>query len=391
MKKTALLLALILSLSMVFSGCAKAEPEATTGAATEEATTEEATTEEAATEEAATTEAGADEEIVVGFIFSGPINDGGYVETINDGRVMVEEELGVKTMYKESVPESQEVEKVAKDMISEGANVIFACSFGYMDYIENVSKEFPDVKFYHSAGFKSSENFINYFARIEHARYLTGIVAGLKTETDQIGYVAAFEIAQVIRGINAFTLGVQSVNPDAVVNVKWTHTWYDPAVEKEAAMALIDEGSDVIAQHQNSAGAQQAAEEAGVFSIGYNGDMSASAPKANMTSAVFIWGAYFVDQVKKIQEGTWVAENFWGGLESGVVDIAPLTANAPEGAQEAVDSAKAAIIDGSLNVFAGPIYDQAGELRVAEGAVMTDEEQLNTDWFVKGVNGKIEK
>lgn len=387
MKKTALLLALILSFSMVLSGCAKAEPEATT----EETTTEAATTEEAATEEAATTEAGADEEIVVGFIFSGPINDGGYVETINDGRVMVEEELGVKTMYKESVPESQEVEKVAKDMISEGANVIFACSFGYMDYIENVSKEFPDVKFYHSAGFKSSENFINYFARIEHARYLTGIVAGLKTETDQIGYVAAFEIAQVIRGINAFTLGVQSVNPDAVVNVKWTHTWYDPAVEKEAAMALIDEGSDVIAQHQNSAGAQQAAEEAGVFAIGYNGDMSASAPKANMTSAVFIWGAYFVDQVKKIQEGTWVAENFWGGLESGVVDIAPLTANAPEGAQEAVDAAKAAIIDGSLNVFAGPIYDQAGELRVAEGAVMTDEEQLNNDWFVKGVNGKIEQ
>ena len=213
----------------------------------------------------------------------------------------------------------------------------------------------------------------------------------MKTKTNKIGYVAAFEIPEVVRGINAFTLGVQSVNPNAVVAVKWTHTWYDPAKEKEAAKALIDEKCDVITQHQDSAGPQQAAEEAGVFSVGYDSDMKAAAPKAYMTAPVFNWGPYFVNQIKAMQAGTWKSEAYWGPINDGVVGLAPLTANAPEGAQAAVDKAKADIESGKNKIFTGPIKDQTGAVKVAAGQTMTDKEMLEFNWFVQGVQGQISK
>lgn len=385
------MIALMLTFTVLTTGCAKQAAPAAETTTTEETTA----TEEAATEEAATTEEAAAtvdaSEMVVGFIFVGPPGDGGYTYAHDQGRLMVEKELGVKTIFKESVPETQEVEKVMKDMIAEGAKAIFATSFGYMDYVANVAKEYPDVKFFHCSGYLSDVNFNNYFGRIEQARYLSGIVAGLKTESNKIGYVAAYEIPEVIRGINAFTLGAQSVNPDVTVSVKWTHTWYDPALEKEAAVALIDEDCDVITQHQDTAGPQQAAEEAGVFAIGYNSDMSIYAPKANMTSAVWNWGPYYVEQVKTIMDGTWTQANYWGGMAEGVVALAPLTANAPEGAQAKVDEVQAKILDGSFNVFQGPIFDQTGAEKVAEGAALSDEDQLSCTWFVKGVIGTIEQ
>ncbi len=330
-------------------------------------------------------------EMVVGFIYVGPIGDGGYTYAHDQGRLAVEKDLGVKTIYKESVPEGPEVEKVMRDMVAEGAKVIFATSFGYMDYVDNVSKEFPDVKFYHCSGYKDGANFNNYFGRIEQARYLSGIVAGMKTESNQIGYVAAFEIPEVIRGIDAFTLGAQSVNPEIVVNVRWTHTWYDPASEKEAAVALIDEGCDVIAQHQDTAGPQQAAEEAGVWAVGYNTDMSAAAPKANLTSASWNWAPYYVAQVKSVMDNAWVKANYWGGLDDNVVLLSPLTANAPDGAQAKVDEVLAKIKDGSFNIFQGPLYDQTGAEIVPAGSAMADGDQLGLMWFVKGVNGVIEQ
>ncbi len=325
----------------------------------------------------------------VGFIYVGPTGDGGWSYAHDQGRKYLEEQLGVETIIKESVPETQEVEKVAADMIDQGCNVIFATSFGYMDYIEKMSKEYPEVKFFHCSGYKTTENMTAYFGRVYQARYLSGIVAGMQTKTNKIGYVAAFPIPEVIRGINAFTLGAQSVNPDVKVQVTWTNTWYDPAKEKDAAVALLDTGADIIAQHQDTAGPQQAAEERGVWAVGYNSDMSSFAPKANLTSAVWNWGPYYVQAVQSVIDGTYKSESYWKGLDAGIVDLSPLTANAPEGAQAKVDEAKKAILDGTLNPFAGPIKDQSGAEKVAAGSAMTDEEMLSFDWFVEGVEGEI--
>ncbi|MBF4691829.1 BMP family ABC transporter substrate-binding protein [Fusibacter ferrireducens] len=332
----------------------------------------------------------APEDMTVGFIYVGPIGDGGYTYAHDQGRLYLEEKLGVKTIYKESVPETQEVEQEIRNMVDQGAKAIFTTSFGHMDYTEKMSKEFPDVAFFHCSGYKTTENMSNYFGRMYEARYLSGIVAGMKTQSNEIGYVAAFPIPEVIRGINAFTLGVQSVNPDAVVKVVWTSTWYDPAKEKEAAISLLDQGVDIIAQHQDTTGPQQAAEERGAFSIGYNTDMSTMAPKAYMTAPVWNWGPYYVAQVQNVLDGTFKSEAYWGGMKDDVVKLAPLTENAPAGAAEAVDAATAKILDGSLAVFAGPILNQAGEVAVEEGKTLTDEEMLNMMWFVKGVEGKIE-
>lgn len=331
----------------------------------------------------------AKEKMKVGFVYIGPVGDGGWTYAHDQGRRYLEKELGVETIFKESVPEDQESEKVMRDMIDQGCKVIFATSFGYMDHVEAVAKEYPDVTFLHCSGYKMGDNFGNYFGRMYQARYLSGIVAGLKTKTDKIGYVAAFDIPEVVRGINAFTLGVRSVNPDAVVKVKWTNTWYDPAKEKDAAIALLDEGVDVIAQHQDTAGPQVAAEERGVFSIGYNSDMSKMAPKAYMTAPVWNWGPYYVEQVKAVMDGTWKAESYWGGMADGIVELAPLTDNAPAEAKEAVEKAKADILNGKLYIFEGPIKDQNGEVKVPAGTKMSDEEMLSMKWFVEGVEGKI--
>lgn len=371
-KKLALLLVSVLILSL-FTGCAKkaADPATTPTAAPTAATTEP---------------------MKVGFIYVGPIGDGGYTYAHDQGRLMVEKELAGKaiTVYKESVPESAECEKALKDMVDQGCKMIFATSFGHMDFVEKVAKEFPDVKFFHCSGYKSNTtNFVNYFAAMEEPRYLSGIVAGMKTKNGKIGFVGAYEIPEVVRGINAFTLGVQSVNPTATVEVKWTHTWYDPAKEKEAAKALLSGGCDVIGQHQDTAGPIQAAEEAGKFAVGYNTDMKDKGPNSYMTAPMFNWGPYYVSQVKAVLDGTWKAENYYGHMTDSVVLLAPLTKNAPEGAQAKVDEMTKKIIDGSYKVFTGPIKDQSGKEVVKAGETLPLDKQLSMDWFVQGVIGKI--
>lgn len=372
-KKISLLLALVLVLATMLTACApKAEPTPAPAAA-------------------APTEAPKAEPLKVGFIYVGSAKDGGYTQAHDEGRLYMEQQLGDKvvTMYKENVPESSEAEKVINDMIDQGAKVIFATSFGHMDFVEKASKAYPDIKFYHASGYKSGPNFNNYFGAMEQARYLAGIVAGLKTKTNKLGYVAAFEIPEVVRGINAFTLGAQSVNPKVTVKVNWTHTWYDPAKEKEAAKALLDTGVDVLAQHQDTTATQQAAEEKGVWAIGYDLDTRDSAPKAYLTAPIWHWGKYYAAEVQRILDGNWKQENYYGDIKDGMIELAPLTANAPEGAQAAVDKAKAGIIDGSLNVFAGPIKDQTGAVKIPEGSAMTFEQMMSVDWFVQGVEGKI--
>lgn len=365
-RKLCLFLVVIMTLAIALTGCGGSEGQEATGSD--------------------------EQQYKVGFVYVGPIGDGGWSYAQNEGRLYLEEKLGVPTIYKESVPEDAQCEKVINDMVDEGCNIIFTTSFGFMDWTEKAAKNHPDVSFFHCSGYKTQENMGAYFGRIYQPRYLSGIVAGLKTESNKIGYVAAYGIPEVLRGINAFTLGVRSVNPEATVSVKWTQTWYDPAKEKEAAKALLAEDCDIIAQHQDTAGPQQAAEEAGKWSIGYNYDMAAVAPNAYMTAPIWNWGPYYVEVVQAVMDGTWVAENYWAGIETGIVDLAPLTANAPEGAAEAVEAAKVKILSGENKIFTGPLKDNTGELRVPEGVTLTDVQLTSTDfnWLVEGVIGKVE-
>ncbi|MCX7843412.1 MAG: BMP family ABC transporter substrate-binding protein [Clostridia bacterium] len=330
--------------------------------------------------------------VKVGFVFIGPIKDGGWTEAHYNGMNYLKEQLKVETMYRELVPEGPESKKAIKELINAGCNVIFTTSFGYMDPTLEAAKENPKVKFFHCSGFKTAENMSNYFGRMYEPRYLSGIVAGLKTKTNKIGYVAAYEIPEVINGINAFTLGVQSVNPNAVVKVRWSHTWIDSALEKAAAVALLDDGCDVITQHNDSTATYIAAQERGAYAIGYNLDMPSAAPKAYMTAPVWNWGVYYVQEVKAIMEGTWKAAAYQGGIKEGLLDLAPLTEVAPPEAKAKVEEARKQIIDGTLQVFKGPIKDQSGNIKVPEGKTLNYEDTMSMDmnWFVQGVEGKIE-
>lgn len=330
------------------------------------------------------------ENLKVGFIYVGPKNDGGWTQAHDNGRLYLEKELNVKTSYKESVPEGAESKNAIKELIDQGCKVIFTTSYGYMDPTIEVAKENPEVKFYHCSGFKTADNVSTYFGRMYQPRYLSGIVAGMKTKSNKIGYVAATPIPEVINGINAFTLGVQSVNPDAKVIVRWSNTWIDAIKEKETAVALLDEGCDVIAQHNDSTSPQIAAEERGSFAIGYNLDIPGAAPKAYMTAPIWNWGPFYVQEVKSVIDGTWKKQEYFGGMKEGIVNLAPLTANAPEGAQAKVDEVKAKILDGSFKVFEGPIKDQTGTEKVKAGEVVSDKDINGMMWFVNGVEGKIE-
>ena len=325
------------------------------------------------------------------FVYVSSANDGGYSTAHDVGRKLVDKELpNVQTSFVESVPEGADAERVISQLVAQGNKIIFTNSFGHMDATMNVAKRNPDVTFLHCSGFKTEPNAGNYFGRMYEPRYVTGIVAGKQTESNVIGYVAAFPIPEVIRGINAFTLGVKSVNPDAKVKVIWTNTWYDPASEKQAAVTLLDAGADVIAQHQDTPGPQQAAEERGKWSIGYNMDMSKVAPKANLTSAVWNWGAYYVPVIKEIQAGNWKSGSYWGSMKDGVVDVAPYGPAVSEETKKLADQAKADIIAGKEKVFTGPIKDQNGNVKVPAGTTLSDQELLSMDWFVEGVEGKIQ-
>ncbi len=332
----------------------------------------------------------ADKEMKVGFVYVSPIGDAGYSYAHDVGRQAVEKMDGVTTSYVESVPEGPDSERVILNMARKGYDIIFSTSFGFMDPTLKVAKKFPKVAFLHCSGFKKSANMGNYFGRIYQARYLSGIVAGKMTKSNVIGYVAAFPIPEVIRGINAFTLGAQSVNPDVTVRVVWTKTWYDPATEKEAAKSLLDVGADIIAQHQDSPGPQEAAEEKGVYSIGYNSDMASLAPKAHLTAPIWNWGPYYTKIVEQVRKGTWKAGSDWPGLDQNVVDLAPFGPMVPKKLQEQVLAMKKEIASGKKKVFVGPIKDQKGNVKIPAGVAATDKELLGMTWFVKGVIGTTE-
>jgi len=325
----------------------------------------------------------------VGFVYVSPIGDAGWSYAHDQGRLAVEKMDGVTTSYVEAVAEGPDSERVMLNMARKGYDVVFATSFGYMDPMLKVAKQFPDASFMHCSGFKTADNMGNYFGRMYQARYLSGMVAGAMTKSNTLGYVAAFPIPEVIRGINAFTLGAQAMNPDVTVRVVWTKTWYDPATEKEAAKSLLDVGADVIAQHQDSPGPQEAAQEKGVYSIGYNSDMSAFAPKAHLTAPIWNWGPFYVETIEKVKAGTWKAESVWPGIAEGIVDLAPMSDMVPKDVQAKVMAQKEALKGGG-KIFVGPLMDQKGAEKVAAGSALSDGDMLGMTWFVKGVVGTTE-
>jgi len=332
------------------------------------------------------------DKLKVAFVYVGPVGDAGWTFAHDKARQEMEKELYfVETTYIESVPEGADSERVFTELCEKGYGLIFGTSFGYMDAMENVSKKYPHVVFEHCSGYKTGENLGTYFGRIEEPRYLSGLVAGKMTKTNKIGYVAAHPIPEVVIGLNAFTLGVRKVNPKATVQVVWTHSWYDPPTEKEAAESLLDMGADVIAQHQDSAAPQQAAEARGAYSIGYNTDMSPFAPKAHLTAPIWNWTPFYVKTATEVHEGTWKSSFYWGGMKEGIVDLAPFGPMVPEEVMKLVADEKEAIIKGEFVVFQGPVKDQKGELKVPEGKELTDKEILNMDWLVEGVKGEIMK
>lgn len=338
------------------------------------------------------------EELKVGFVYIGPIEDAGWTAAHEQGRQYMMEQLNVESIAIESVDEGNttKVDQTLTQLVQQGYNVIFTTSYGYMDPTINVAKKYPDVTFMHCSGYKTADNVATYFGRMYQARYLSGLIAGQATQSNIIGYVAAFDIPEVIRGINAFTLGVKKVNPEAQVKVVWTYSWIDPAKAKEAAVSLLGIGADVITQHQDSPGPQQAAETAGKLGIGYNSDMSKMAPKAVMTSPVWNWGPYYVDTIKSIEEGTWDSTpkfgslTYWGGLADGTVGLAPYGSMVTEDSKQLVEQEKQRIVSGEWDVFTGPIKDQSGAVKVPDGQKMTDAELLEMNWFVEGVEGTIQ-
>ncbi len=329
----------------------------------------------------------AEKELKVGFIYVSPVGDAGWSYSHDLARQALDKMPGISTYIMESVPEGASSERAITNMARKGYDIICTTSFGYMDPTINVAKNFPKTSFLHCSGYKTASNVSAYFGRIYQPRYLTGMVAGMMTKNNQIGYVAAFPIPEVIRGINAFTLGVRAVNPAAQVRVVWTKTWYDPATEKEAAKGLLDMGVDVIAQHQDSPGPQEAAQEKGVYSIGYNTDMSVFAPKSHLVAAVWNWVPFYVNVAEKVRNGTWKAGNFWDGMETGIVNISKYGDMVPQSVRDRVDARKQEIIDGKYKVFTGPIKDQSGKERVPAGQTMADKDLLSFDWFVEGVIG----
>jgi simple sugar transport system substrate-binding protein len=333
------------------------------------------------------------EPLKVGFVYVSPIGDAGWTYQHELGRQALEAALGdkVKTSYVESVPEGADAERVIREFAASGHKLVFTTSFGYMNPTIKVAKRFPKATFEHATGYKRAKNVGTYLARFYEGRYLTGIVAGKMTKSNTVGYVAAFPIPEVVRGINAFTIGLRSVNPKAEVRVIWVSSWYDPGKEREAAETLIAQGADVVTQHTDSTAPVQAAEDKGVYAIGYHSDMSKYGPKAHLTAATHHWGGHYVAAAKAVMNGTWKSGDLWGGIKEGMIKLAPFGPAVPQEVRALAEAKATEIAAGKLHPFQGPVKDQSGKVRVAAGQTMSDQDMLGFGWYVEGVIGKLPK
>lgn len=332
------------------------------------------------------------EPLKVGFVYVAPVTEAGWVRQHDEGRKAVQAALGdkVRTTFVENVPEGADAERVIRDLAQQGHKLIFTPSFGYMEPTLKVAKDFPDVKFESITGYKGAANVATANARYYEGRYLAGIAAGRMTKTHVAGYVAGFPIPEVLQGINAFTLGMRSVDPKATVKVVWLNAWFDPPKEREAAMALFNQDVDVIAFHTGSNAVMAAAQERGKLAIGYHSDMRKAGPDAQLVAVTHHWGDYYTRRARAVLDGSWKAGDNWGGVKDGMIRVGDFGSRVPKAVQDEVMARQKDIAAGKLHPFAAKqaVKDNEGREVIAAGRTLGDEQILRMDWLVEGVQGK---
>ena len=328
----------------------------------------------------------------VAFVYIGPVGDAGWTFAHDNGRKAVEAKFGdkVQTTFVENVPESAaDAERVIRQLATDGNKLIFGTSFGYMEAMLKVAKEFPDVKFEHATGFKTADNMAQYDVRTYEGAYLAGVVAGKMSKSGKLGVVASVPIPEVIRNIDAFTLGARSVNAKATTRVVWVNKWFDPGKEREAATTLIGQGVDVLMQNTDSAAVMQTAQEKGVFALGWDSDMTGFGPKAHLAASIINWGIYYTARVQAVLDGSWKNETTWFGLKENGIDLGGFNAELPADVKALVEERKKGIVDGSAPIWKGPIKDNTGKEVVAKDVVADDGFLHGIKFYVEGVDGKV--
>ena len=333
----------------------------------------------------------------IAFLYVSPIGDGGWTYQHELGRRAIQEKFGdqIETSFVESVPESADSERVMRDMVGQGNKLIFATSFGYQEFVQKAPADAPEVKFEHATGYKTAANVATYDTKTFEGAYLAGIVAGGMSKTKTIGVVASVPIPEVLRNINSFVLGAQSVDPSIKAKVVWVNEWFSPPKESEAATSLINGGVDVLYQNTNSPAVLKTAEERGVRAFGKDGDMSAFAPKAHLGSAVIDWTPYYAQVTQKMLDGQWQTGAFWWGVKEGAIDLLKIADDVPQDIQDKVAKARAGLKDGSLAVWTGPVRDNSasnngsGEQKLSAGQIGDEAFLKGINFFVKGIEGNV--
>ncbi|CAN5607389.1 BMP family ABC transporter substrate-binding protein [soil metagenome] len=327
----------------------------------------------------------------IAFAYVGPVGDGGWSFAHDNGRKALEKALGdkIKTTFVESVPESADAERVFRDMASQGNKLIFGTTFGYMEPMLKVAADNKEVKFEHATGYKTADNMRTYDSRTYEGAYMAGIIAGAMTKSNTLGVVGSGPIPEVLRNINSFTLGAQSVNPKITTKVVWVNEWFSPPKETEAATALINGGADVLFQNTDSPAVLKTAQEKGKRAFGWDSDMTAYGPKAHLASAVINWGPYYIKTTQDALDGKWATGSSWWGVKEGAIDIVSIAEDVPADIKTKVETVKAGLKDGSFSIWKGPIVGQDGKDLVAAGAVADDKFLSGVNFYVKGVDGKV--
>lgn len=326
------------------------------------------------------------------WVYVGPINDGGWTQAHDAARLAVEAEFGdqIETTYKENVPEGPQTSQVIDDLVADGYTLIFGTSFGFQDAFAAAAEANPDVCFEFATGYLGGPNLSQFYGSAEDTDYLTGMAAGAASESGRLGMVAAFPIPEVIRGVNAYTLGAQAMNPDATVNLVWTNTWFDPAVERRTAESLIAEGADVIGvKSQDSPASGDAAQAAGIPWSGYDSDQSANYPDVWLTATTYHWDIYEIPRVQAVLDGEWVAGNYYGTIGDGFVRLAPFGDLVDEATREAILARQEELTAAPGSMFTGPISDNQGNEVIAEGETATYEDLMSMSYLVEGVIGEV--
>ena len=330
------------------------------------------------------------EPLKVAFVYVSPVGDAGWSYSHDLGRQHLEQTYGsdIQTKFVESVPEGRRSREVIVKLAEEN-DVVIATSWGYMVSMERVAEQFPNVNFEHATGIRRGANLSTYATRAYEARYLSGMVAAAMTKSNHIGYIAAFPIPEVIRGLNAFTLGAQSINSDVTVTVEWSNAWYAPTAAAKLSNQLIDAGADVLAMHTDSPAVVETAEKRGVYAIGYHSDMRAYGPKSHLTAVVHDWGQIYEDRLKSILDQDVITADIWTGLKEGSSKLSTISPEVPGNVLQKVNLAKEQISSGELNIFAGPIKNHKGRMRVKDGKALDDEDLNRMNWYVEGIEGNL--